>query len=94
MTTIKTIGVIGAGQMGAGIAQVAARSGFSTLLWDAQSAALDKGMAGIRDRLKKAVEKALEKHEKRPETIPAVEEAWKAAYDARTAFAAVPKATR
>lgn len=46
------------------------------------------------EALKKAVEKALEKHEKRPETIPAVEEAWKAAFDARTAFAAVPKATR
>ena len=57
MNNIKTIGVIGAGQMGAGIAQVAAQSGFNTLLWDANSAALDKGHGGIKDRLAKAVEK-------------------------------------
>lgn len=46
------------------------------------------------EALKKVIEKALEKHEKRPEQLPAVEEAWKKAFDARTAFAAVPKATR
>jgi len=34
-TNIRVIGVIGAGQMGSGIAQIAAQSGFRTLLSDA-----------------------------------------------------------
>lgn len=55
---ITNIAVIGAGQMGAGIAQVAAASGFQTLLWDANSSALDKGFSGIKAQLNKLVEKA------------------------------------
>jgi 3-hydroxybutyryl-CoA dehydrogenase len=51
------IGVIGAGQMGAGIAQVIATAGFSTILFDAQTAALSRGMEGIHKRLDQAVEK-------------------------------------
>jgi len=57
MADIKTIGVIGAGQMGAGIAQVCAASGFQTYLWDAQSAALEKGIKGVHGRLDRLVEK-------------------------------------
>ena len=57
MIDIKTVGVIGAGQMGAGIAQVAAMSGFKCLLWDANRGALDKGLEGIKGQLKKMVEK-------------------------------------
>ena len=51
------IGVIGAGQMGAGIAQVIATSGFVTLLHDAQPTALSKGVDGIHSRLTQAVQK-------------------------------------
>ena len=51
------IGVIGAGQMGAGIAQVIATSGFVTLLHDAQPAALSKGIDGTHSRLTQAVQK-------------------------------------
>lgn len=51
------IGVIGAGQMGAGIAQVISTSGFVTLLHDAQPAALSKGIDGIHSRLTAAVQK-------------------------------------
>jgi 3-hydroxybutyryl-CoA dehydrogenase len=54
---IKKVGVVGAGQMGAGIAQVIATSGFSTILFDAQPEALTRGMAGIQKRLAQAVEK-------------------------------------
>lgn len=54
---IKTIAVIGAGQMGAGIAQVAAASGFETILWDADAASLEKGYGGINTLLNKAQEK-------------------------------------
>jgi 3-hydroxybutyryl-CoA dehydrogenase len=51
------IGVIGAGQMGAGIAQVIATSGFTTLIHDANPLALAKGVEGIQARLNGAVQK-------------------------------------
>jgi 3-hydroxybutyryl-CoA dehydrogenase len=57
MAEVKTVGVIGAGQMGAGIAQVAATAGFKTLLCDAAPAALERGLNGITSRLNQAVEK-------------------------------------
>jgi 3-hydroxybutyryl-CoA dehydrogenase len=44
---IKTIGVVGAGQMGGGIAQVSLMSGFTVLLNDVSGPALDRGRAGI-----------------------------------------------
>lgn len=57
MTNISTIGVIGAGQMGAGIAQVAAMSNFSTLLWDSKPEALEGGRKLIEKILGRMVEK-------------------------------------
>jgi 3-hydroxybutyryl-CoA dehydrogenase len=54
---IKTIGVIGAGQMGGGIAQVAAVAGFSTLVYDAFPKSLDKCKADHDKRLTREVEK-------------------------------------
>lgn len=54
---ISTIGVIGAGQMGAGIAQVAAQSGYSTILFDSNTQNLEKGMKLIESLLGRAVEK-------------------------------------
>ncbi len=44
---IQTIGVVGAGQMGNGIAQVAASVGLNVLMMDVSTAALDKGIATI-----------------------------------------------
>lgn len=55
--TIMTIGVVGAGQMGAGIAQVAAATGYSVLLTDISDAALERGMTGIRKNLNYLVHK-------------------------------------
>ena len=44
------IGVLGAGTMGSGIAELAARSGARTLLYDPVSEALQRGVrAGVRD---------------------------------------------
>jgi 3-hydroxybutyryl-CoA dehydrogenase len=54
---MKTFGVIGAGQMGAGIAQVAAASGLSVLLIDAQRDLAEKSKANIAAQLAKQVEK-------------------------------------
>ncbi|MFC0299578.1 3-hydroxybutyryl-CoA dehydrogenase [Virgibacillus soli] len=54
---IKKIMVIGAGQMGSGIAQVCAQSGFNVLLHDSNKAALEKGMNRIEGLLQRAVDK-------------------------------------
>ncbi|HTE15780.1 MAG TPA: 3-hydroxyacyl-CoA dehydrogenase family protein [Burkholderiales bacterium] len=42
MNSIKTVGVAGSGTMGAGIAIVAARAGFKTIVFDTQQVALDR----------------------------------------------------
>ncbi|HWU43977.1 MAG TPA: 3-hydroxyacyl-CoA dehydrogenase NAD-binding domain-containing protein, partial [Bdellovibrio sp.] len=47
INTIKSIGIIGAGQMGNGIAQVAAQFGFNVVMMDVSGAALEKGLATI-----------------------------------------------
>ena len=54
---MKIVGVIGAGQMGAGIAQVAAAAGYDVLLSDRDQALADKGVAGIAKILARAVDK-------------------------------------
>jgi 3-hydroxybutyryl-CoA dehydrogenase len=54
---IKTVGVIGAGTMGNGIAQVFAQSGFQVIVQDVAQAALGRGQAAIDKSLAKFVEK-------------------------------------
>jgi 3-hydroxybutyryl-CoA dehydrogenase len=48
---IDRISVLGAGTMGAGIAQVAAQAGFDTLLYDVSQEFIDKGLSRIRSFL-------------------------------------------
>jgi 3-hydroxybutyryl-CoA dehydrogenase len=57
MSEIRTVGVIGAGTMGNGIAQVFAQSGFGVRLCDAIPAALDRARGTIEKSLGKFVEK-------------------------------------
>lgn len=57
MTGVNTVGVLGCGLMGSGIAQVAATAGFTTLARDVSEALLERGRAGIRKSLDKLVEK-------------------------------------
>ena len=54
---VHTIAVVGAGTMGAGIAQMAATAGFPTLLFDIRTDLVEQGLAGIRKNLAQAVEK-------------------------------------
>lgn len=54
---IKTFGVAGAGQMGSGIAQVAALSGYDVIMGDISDELVQKGLENIRNMLAKAVEK-------------------------------------
>ncbi|WP_437677210.1 3-hydroxyacyl-CoA dehydrogenase family protein [Sorangium sp. So ce131] len=56
-TTIKRLGVIGAGQMGRGIAQVAAAAGLEVVLCDVSAALAERGKAQIAAILEKQVEK-------------------------------------
>jgi len=55
--TFQRVGVIGAGQMGAGIAQVFAAAGIHVRLYDASEMALAKGLAGIKTSLEKFASK-------------------------------------
>ncbi|MEZ0495863.1 3-hydroxybutyryl-CoA dehydrogenase [Sphingomonas sp. IW22] len=54
---MQTVGVIGAGQMGAGIAQVSAQAGFHVMLSDVDKARAEQGKAGIAKQLARAVDK-------------------------------------
>ena len=54
---IEKIGVLGAGQMGHGIAQVAAVSGFDVVLYDIDGAALERARANVTRSLDKLVSK-------------------------------------
>ena len=54
---IKTIMVVGAGQMGGGIAQVAAQTGYSVYLNDISQELVDKGLAAISGSLDRMVKK-------------------------------------
>jgi len=56
-TTIRRVGVVGAGTMGNGIAQVFAQSGFEVKLCDAVPAALERARTTIEKSLGKFVEK-------------------------------------
>ncbi|MBN2706907.1 MAG: 3-hydroxybutyryl-CoA dehydrogenase [Deltaproteobacteria bacterium] len=54
---IKRFGVVGAGQMGNGIAQVAAQAGLQVVMHDIADAFVEKGLAVIKKNLQRSVEK-------------------------------------
>lgn len=54
---IQNLGVVGAGQMGAGIAHVSALAGLSVVLLDMKADALDKAMAGIGKNIDRQIAK-------------------------------------
>ncbi len=63
---IRKIGIIGAGTMGGGIAQIAAQSGFEVVLEDVKQEYVDNGFAKIKERLERRVsEGKLESKEKK-----------------------------
>ncbi len=49
--TIKTVGIVGTGQMGSGIGQVAAQAGFSVILYDINEEIVDRGLSNIQKGL-------------------------------------------
>src|SRR6185295_16159541 len=76
---LRTIGVVGAGQMGRGIAQVAAQSGFAVLLSDQDRPIVEAALQAIDASLLRQVEKGKLPASVRAETLgrirPAVEPA-------------------
>ncbi|KAA2215456.1 3-hydroxyacyl-CoA dehydrogenase NAD-binding domain-containing protein [Chryseobacterium sediminis] len=61
------IGIIGAGTMGVGIAQVAATAGCKVVLFDANAPQIDKALAGLEKNLQKLTEKGKISQEKAAE---------------------------
>jgi len=55
--TIKTVGVLGCGLMGAGIAQVCAAAGYKTIVREVEQGFLDKGLGRVRKFLEDGVAK-------------------------------------
>ncbi|UCF66608.1 MAG: 3-hydroxybutyryl-CoA dehydrogenase [Acidobacteriota bacterium] len=55
--TLKTIGVVGAGQMGNGIAHVFAQAGMSVIMHDVEQKFVDRGLATIDKNLQRGVDK-------------------------------------
>jgi 3-hydroxybutyryl-CoA dehydrogenase len=72
VSEIKTVGVAGCGTMGAGIAIVAARAGFKTIVYDTRGDALATARAQSEAFFRKSVERG----KLRPEELPAIMSRW------------------
>ena len=73
MTGIRTIGVAGAGTMGTGIAIVAARAGFRTVIFDGKPDAV----AQARKQAEAFLRKSVERGKLAAESLPAILDQWK-----------------
>ena len=67
--TVRRVGVLGAGMMGAGIAYVSAMAGIEVVLIDAQQASADKGKAHSEGLLDKAIARKKATEEKKAEVL-------------------------
>ncbi|MDA0666427.1 MAG: 3-hydroxyacyl-CoA dehydrogenase family protein [Planctomycetota bacterium] len=74
--TIQTAAVLGAGAMGAGIAQVAAQAGIRTRLYDIEESLARDGMAKIEAMLEKGVQKGKVTAERKAEVLALLEPVW------------------
>src|SRR6266545_1254192 len=66
---IRTVGVLGCGLMGSGIAQVSAAAGYKTYVREVVDSFLSKGMARIEKSLSTAVEKGKKTAEEKEKTL-------------------------
>lgn len=73
--SFQKVGVIGAGQMGGGIAQVVATHRLAVVMVDVQTAALEKGMATIGSSLDRLIKKELLKESEKKEILGRIQPA-------------------
>jgi 3-hydroxybutyryl-CoA dehydrogenase len=66
---IRTVGVLGCGLMGSGIAQVCAQSGYKTIVREVEQSFLDKGLGRLKKFLADGVEKGKVTAEARDKTL-------------------------
>jgi 3-hydroxybutyryl-CoA dehydrogenase len=66
---ISSVGVLGCGLMGAGIAQVCAQSGYRTVVREADQGVLDKGLGRVRRFLEEGVQKGKVTADQRDATL-------------------------
>ncbi len=69
MPLIEKVGVVGAGAMGQGIAQVCAQAGFQVLLFDVQSKKVDQAILAIEKNLDSAIAKGKLTKDKKNATL-------------------------
>ncbi|AVV44851.1 3-hydroxybutyryl-CoA dehydrogenase [Streptomyces sp. ID05-04B] len=72
MTTIRHVGVVGAGQMGRGITEVCARAGLHVTLCDVSEDRARAGLAGVADSLLKAEKRGALRSEDRAHALAGV----------------------
>ena len=86
---VEKVQVVGAGQMGSGIAQVAAQAGLAVHLTDVDEGALRKGLESVRKNLARSVEKDRISQDEMDETLGRIETGTEYAADADLAIEAV-----
>lgn len=88
---IEKVQVVGAGQMGSGIAQVAAQAGLAVHLADVEQEMVEQGLETIKKNLSRSVEKERISQEEMDEALARIESGTEYASDADLAVEAVPE---
>lgn len=88
---IEKIQVVGAGQMGSGIAQVAAQAGLAVHLADVEQDMVEQGLETIKKNLSRSVEKERISQDEMDEAMGRIESGTEYASDADLAIEAVPE---
>jgi len=95
MTLSETVGVVGAGTMGNGIAQVLARAGYDVVLRDVKEEFLERGLKAVASSLQRDVDKERLKEEEKQAIIERIRTTtqWDALAGARLVIEAVTEDT-
>jgi 3-hydroxybutyryl-CoA dehydrogenase len=88
---IEKIQIVGAGQMGSGIAQIAAQAGLAVHLADVQQDMVEQGLETIKKNLSRSVEKERNSQDEMDEAMGRIESGTEYASDADLAIEAVPE---
>ena len=72
MIEIKTVGVVGAGQMGSGIAHVCALAGYDVLFHDVSRGRIDAGIELVKRNLSRQVAKGMIDHDQMQAALPRI----------------------